>query len=79
MLGCSLTPFVHSPTPIFYSGLPWEFHNGLSKMVHPEHFLNSALQKISREFTGSHEIPYEFLLAPCSLADEEYLNEEARE
>ena len=25
---------------------------GVSKMMHPEHFVNSALQKISREFTG---------------------------
>jgi hypothetical protein len=96
MLGCSLAPFVHSPTPIFHSGLslgvtqlgslfPYPFATAccateymslsmspydidrLSKMVHPEHFLNSALQKISREFTGSHEIPYESLLARCSL------------
>jgi hypothetical protein len=27
-------------------------HSGVSKMMHPKHFANSALQKISPEFTG---------------------------
>jgi hypothetical protein len=67
--------FAHSLRPFadpdfLFRVAPGSFTTGLSKMVHREHFLNSALQKISREFTGSHEIPYEFLLARCSLADE---------